>query len=355
MVLEALKEQTYRKYLAWQCRSRRIARHLDALIDPVHPPRPVERRRVRAAALQLQLKLCRDPLTFVEEMHRHTRRAAGEGAHLVAFPEYNNLFLLGLLPGIERLEEEQGGEPEGGPGPVSSGHSRDEDISLPQIFRYMSPVVAPLVHTLFSKLARAYHLYIMAGSYILAEGEDIVNRAFLYGPGGELLGSQDKVNLMPLEATWPLKRGRTFSIYQTQAGNLALPVCMDATYYETFRYLELAGAEIALLPIADMQEYNFWLALRGIQLRVQESPLYGVKSALVGKAAGFIFSGRAGVFAPLELTPGRNGILSEVDTFNREAMALADLDLEALAALRRDHPWRDSNPALYRALLNRQV
>jgi len=38
----------------------------------------------------------------------------------------------------------------------------------------------------------------------------------------------------------------------------------------------------------------------------------------------------------------------KLNPYDREAMAVADLDLEALDRFRSDHPWRDNNPALYR-------
>lgn len=345
MIPGGLKEKLFQRYLAWICRPARIKKYLGSRLPAKREPAPVDRRRIRAAALQLEFKLFKDPFDYADEMKRKAEEAADRGAQLVVFPEYNNLQLLGLLPGSEELEQASGGQ---GSGTAAAKQNIEEEIWLPDLFRYMSPVVQPLVHALFSSLAGAYSLYIMAGSFMLSDQGAIVNRAFLYGPSGELEASQDKVNLLPREAKWKVKRGSSFSVFETPLGNLGLPVCMDATYFETFRILELAGADLVLLPIADPQEYNFWLALRGIWPRVQESPLYGIKGALVGRVAGFVFTGRAGIFAPLKLTPNRDGVLDEVKPYDREAMAVADLDLEALDRFRSDHPWRDNNPALYR-------
>ncbi len=331
MALNGLKANLFRRYLTWLTRPVRIKKHLSSTLPVKKDPAPVDRRRIRAAALQLEFRLFKNPLDYAEEMCRQTAKAAAEGAQLAVFPEYNNLQLLGMLPGIEKVEE-----------------GSEEDVSLPDLFRYLSPVVEPLVHTLFANLASAYGLYIMAGSYTLSDREELVNRAFLYNPSGELAVTQDKVNLLPMEEEWNIKRGRSFSVCATPLGNLGFPVCMDATYYETFRTLELSGADIVLLPIANLEAYNFWLALRGIWPRVQESPVYGIKGALVGTVAGFSFTGKAGIFAPLELTAGRDGVLAEAQSHDQEAMAVADLDLEALHDLRADHPWRDINLPLYR-------
>lgn len=343
MPLSGFKEKLFQQYLIWICRSARLKRHLRAVLPPAPLPDKPDRRKIRVAALQLELKLFKNPLDYADAMHHHVQKAAVAGAQIVAFPEYNNLPLLGLLPGIEKMEKSYRNQEEND----NQGGDAGSDISLAEVFRYMSPAVQPMIDTIFSCLAAAYGLYIMAGSYTLADRSSVVNRAFLYGPDGKLIGSQDKVHLLPVEAEWNLKRGRSFNVYKTAVGNLALPICMDATYYETFRVLEQENAEIVLLPIANQEAYNYWLALRGIWPRVQESVLYGVKSAHVGSIAGLTFSGRAGIFAPLELTPNGDGVLAEVESFDREAIAMADLDLDALQELRRDHPWRDSNPALY--------
>ncbi|MDY6826748.1 MAG: nitrilase-related carbon-nitrogen hydrolase [Bacillota bacterium] len=360
MSLDGWKEKLFRHYMTWSCRPARIRGYLHRVLPPSRTPYPAERRCIRAAALQLELHLVKNPLHYVDLMHRRLREAVEEGAQLIAFPEYNNLALLGLLPGIEKMEEAYSNKGKQEAEPVkqdkeaegSEEKSPAEGISLVEVFRYMSPAVEPLVKTLFSSLAVAYGVHIMAGSYVITCGEATVNRSYLFGPDGELIGSQDKVHLLPLEARWGLKRGSAFSIFDTPVGRLAAPVCMDATYFETFRILENKGTDIVLLPVANLESYNYWLALRGIWLRVQESPLYGIKSTLVGTIAGMTFTGRAGIFAPLEITPRRDGVLAEVETFEREGMAVADLDLEALQALRSNHSWRDSNRALYERYLS---
>ena len=152
---------------------------------------------------------------------------------------------------------------------------------------------------------------------------------------------------MPIEIDWGMSAGTEFHLFETGVGRVAAPVCMDATYYETFRILELMGAEVVMIPIANPEPYNYWLALRGIWPRVQECPVYGIKSAVVGSALGFTFTGKAGVFAPVELTPDGSDVLAEVASAEEEGIAVAEIDLHALREFRCNHPWRDSNPELY--------
>lgn len=341
-MINQVKEKLFQHYLVWLCRPARLRRHLKETLPAPAKPASVDRRRIRVAALQVELKLFKNPLDYADEAHRRVSGAAAAGARIVVFPEYNNLPLFGMLPGLEKMENAYQHNADHPSGKSNSSPA----INLADIFSFMTPAVQPFIYTLYSSLAFTYGLYLMAGSFTLADGDRVVNRAFLYGPEGQLIGSQDKVHLLPVEAEWKLKRGSSLSGFETPLGRLAMPVCMDATYYETFRILEQQGVDIALLPIANLEAYNYWLALRGIWPRVQESALYGVKSALVGSVAGFTFTGRAGVYAPLEITPNRDGVLAEVEHFDREAIALADLNLETLHNLRRDHPWRDHNPNL---------
>ncbi len=345
MALDGWKERLYRRYLYWICRPARLRKKLSHLITAGREAPPLEGARLKAAALQVELRLFKEPLDYAAEMHRRVQEAAAAGAHLVAFPEDNNLSLLGMLPGVEEMGESITDELPGEAPPAAAGAP---EISLADVIRYAGPVMAPFLSELYSTLAGAYGLYLMAGSFLLPEGDKVVNRSFLYGPDGKLIGTQDKVHLMPLEAEWGISAGGGFELFETAAGKIAVPVCMDATFYETFRILELKGAEIVILPIANPEPYNYWLALRGIWPRVQECPLYGIKSALVGNLLGFEFTGRAGIFAPVELTPDGTGVLAEVDSPEKEGIALAEIDLEALRELRCNHPWRDSNPALYR-------
>ena len=202
MALDGWKERLFRRYLFWACRPARVRRILPRP-GAVPAARHFPKNRVRAAALQLELKLFRHPMDYVEEMHRRVKEAAAEGAQLVAFPEMNNLQLLGMLPGIEQAgaaaaaaePAAAGGEARGGGG-----------ITLADVIFYAGPAMEPLLKATFSTLAAAYGLYIMAGSFLLPDGEKMVNRAMLFGPGGELIGTQDKVHWTLLEKQWGVSR-----------------------------------------------------------------------------------------------------------------------------------------------------
>ena len=136
---------------------------------------------------------------------------------------------------------------------------------------------------------------------------------------------------MPLEISWGFSPGKVFRVFPAAFGGLAAPVCMDATYYETFRVVAALGADIVAVPIANPEEYNAYLALRGIWPRVQETPVYGIKSALVGKMLGFTLTGRR-VIAPGADAERRRGPGGSKALTGKNWLRL--LDLAALLRLR---------------------
>ncbi len=329
MSLNTLKEWLFLKNLNWKTRPAPVIKYLQSKkIKRTDNCSHIDTKKIRAAACQLELRLLTSPLEYMKLMYEKVSTAAKEGAQLVVFPENNTFQLLGMLPGIEEIGEKAGST--GGEAPA---------IKISDIFRAVGPMFNRTAGLTFSHLAKAFGLYIMAGSCPTPEKDKVFNRSYLFDPDGNLVGYQDKVHLMPVEHEWGLSQGSSFQVYPTPLGKLSMPVCMDATYFETFRILEQLGAEIVMIPIFNPEPYNYWLALRGIWPRVQESLVYGIKSAMVGNLLGYTVTGRAGIFAPLELTPNNNGVLAEAESPNREAVILADINLDALKELKKNHPY----------------
>ncbi len=335
MNLSTIKEKLFIKYLYWRTRPAFILNHLHKKrIINTSNCSLIDHHKVKVGACQLEAELFTNPLDYVDMICKHIKLAAKKGVQLLVFPENNSFQLLGLLPGIENIAKNTRG-------------INDDLPKIADLFRLVGPIFDRVIQTTFSFLAASYGMHIMAGSFVLPDKEKVVNRAFLYGPDGSLLGFQDKAHLMPIEDEWGLARGHNFQVFATPLGKLAMPICMDATYFETFRLLSLLGAEIVMVPIANAEPYNYWLALRGIWPRVQESLVYGIKSALVGELLGFTLTGKAGIFAPLELTPQKDGVLAEAKHYNREDLVTAVLNLHSLKELKKNHPYLgDKNPAL---------
>ena len=105
---------------------------------------------------------------------------------------------------------------------------------------------------------------------------------------------------------------------------------MDASYFETFRLLAAKHADIVIVPIANNEPYDKWRAMRGIWGRVQEAYVYGMKASLNGWIGGMEFTGKAGFFAPCEMTENFDGVLKIADEPCGDEVIVFDLEIERL-------------------------
>ena len=325
----------------------------------------IDKKNIVVTVVQAKVVIMNNYRQYVDMMYGFTREAVDKGAQLISFPEENGTLVLGMLPLIKPVlkilqvvnRKSADNSPERRnkaetPAGRDAGETEKKQtgIDLAYVFSFLTPFITDVFETTFSELARSFGVYIMAGSVIIEDKGRLVNRAYLFGPEGEIVGTQDKTHLVELEMDLGLAAGERLQVFDTRLGKIAFPVCMDATYFETFKILKQQGAQIVVIPIANMEDYNYYLALRGIWPRVQESGLFGLKSALVGELYGIRFTGKAGIFAPLALTPARDGVIAEAASFDRSELVCASIDLTLLDSY-ADPYFSDQNPELYQKYL----
>jgi len=292
---------------------------------PAQPP-DENRQRVRVAAVQFLFRLFASATDYAHECYAWTRRAVEAGAQLIVFPEMVGFApFLGLVPGIESQAA------------AISEPASDGGNLLAVVTGIVAPVATRTYRFVFQNLARRFGVHIAAGSAVVAASDGTLrNTAFLFGPDGAERGHQAKGHLFGMEFGMGLTRGGFIQVFDTPVGKLAMPVCMDHTYFETARIAYLLGAEILLDPAFDeIAEYNWWYQQRGVWGRVQESPAYGVHAMMVGDGLGHSFWGRSGIFAPVEMA-GKDGVLALAVTSDQGEVVVADLDLAALREFRQN-------------------
>ncbi len=316
--------------LKWKTGRGKLRKYLNSLPFDLSPL-PEPKGKPRVAALQMKLFLAETIADYIIWLVQPILEARKEGNHLVLLPENVSLPLLGLIPG---LGKQQDGDLEG-------------DLMPGDVFRFVSPYFFPVYYTVLSHLARKTKMYIAGGSMPAVEGGQLYNMGIIFNPAGRPILQQKKLNLMPIEEEWGIVRGEELETVASSLGTkLAMPICMDATYFETFHLAYQRGAEIILIPIADPNpQYSEHMAWRGIWARVQETPVYGIKSALVGNLLSFKLTGKAGIFAPAALTANEDGIIAIADDPEEPAIVSARLDLAALRQVQQD--WPGVNEDLY--------
>ncbi len=307
---------------------------------------------VRVACVQRRIKPAGSVNLWVADMERFVRQAAESGAALVVFPEYNFFDMLGFVPGfaaanalLRRKAMKRMGKPAQEKGVRPRPRVPERPAGFGAFFMAVAEPVERAVCQAMAALARSYGITVYTGSYVMAGEGRLYNAGSVFSPEGKRALTQKKLHLTDDEQAMGMARGDCLCVADLGFARAAFPVCMDATYFETFRIAREQGADIVAVPISNSEEYSLAASLRGIWGRVQESYVYGLKASQNGWVAGMHFTGIAGVFAPLELTAKGDGLLAGSPAPEGDSLAVAELDIGALRRAREEAEyWGDVNP-----------
>lgn len=315
----------------------------------------VDMRNISVACIQRHIAPVRSIEQYMVMLNGFVKQGAEQGSQLVVFPEYNFFDLFGMLPGfrfIERIINKKAIKACERPKPdmmenseEASNSKRSGSSFISFIFKQAARPVEKGLREIFSIMAEKYGIYIYTGSFLLLENGMLYNAGALYGPDGRCIGTQKKLHLTDFEADLKMGCGDNLEVYELPIGRVAFPICMDATYFETFRVARELNTDIVIMPIADMGEYDLLSAMRGIWGRVQESYVYGLKASLNGWIAGMHFTGRAGIYAPLSISPHDDGVIEISIHHEDDFVICASIDIERLREERaKAEYYGDVNP-----------
>lgn len=308
-----------------------------------------------AACVQRSIKKVKSVEEYIDILHRFVKEAKEAGCDIIVFPEYNFLDLYGIIPFSDKIsslfsknisDENSKCEVEDSKKELPYSEleeiakkrelspSKEEDKTIFNILYGIAFPIQKALEHIMCFLAAKYDIYIYTGTYLLREEGKLYNCGSLISRDGKILGRQKKLHLTDFEEYLNLSRGDKLNYYDTDIGRIACPICMDATYFETFKIARNLGCDIVTLPIANNEEYNFYRALRGIWPRVQESHVYGLKSSLNGNILGIKFTGKSGIFAPAPLTETGDGIVNLSKNYDGDSLIIGSLDIKRLKAER---------------------
>ncbi|NCG21766.1 MAG: carbon-nitrogen hydrolase family protein [Rhodobacterales bacterium] len=235
------------------------------------------------------------------------RRAAQSGATLVATPENSNF----LGPHHDKV-------------------------------RLAEPITGPTVQR-FADLARELDITLVVGS--VNERSDDPNRCYnttiVLTPQGEIAGSYRKVHLFDVDLSDEVRfletnttvAGDAPVVAQTPAGMLGLSICYDLRFPEHYRQLLNFGAQLLMVPSAFTSTTGqaHWEPL--LRARAIENQCYVLAPGQVGHHDdnGLRHShGNSMIIDPWGLVIARCS--------DGPGLALAEIDLERLRAIRRGMP-----------------
>ncbi|HEX7587372.1 MAG TPA: nitrilase-related carbon-nitrogen hydrolase [Anaerolineae bacterium] len=299
--------------------------------------------------IQMRLDLIDDGVAFALKYYDLVRQAVERGAQLIVFPEYAWLPILGLLPSVREWAAE-GGTLQAGVEELAPGGG----LTIESVFRTMVPAVQRIFETTGRELARRFGVYLMSGSAITADRAGrLFNAAYLFGPGGELIGTQRKLHQALMEKNWNwLSVGSEVGVFELPFGILAMPVGIDHAYWETGRSAGMRNVDILLGSSHVENENELFKSRLGVTARIQESYAYGAEACCVTKLFGLSFGGPSDIVAPLGAWDNESIFMAQTKTDDAEEVIAARLDLAFLRKWRAAHP-RDLNVKLYRKYLPR--
>lgn len=302
----------------------------------------VNKANIKLAAVQMDLRPYRSLSDFILHLQEIVAQAQEHGAQLVSFPEYMGLLPLLISPTFRELGEDFFDA-------LEEGKLEDCRNILNYFSEELSELLFSCYYNTFALLANRSHLYIHAGSTLLASGGKLYERCFLFGPDGEAVLEQDKLFLSPLEQELGICPGEELELCDSPLGRLAILPGQDSFFYETAKAARQLGAQILLCPLRPVQQDNEVAERCGPWSRCQEQALYALCSHFVGQLDSFRFVGKAGIYGPYEATRAtQSGIVSRCASespsvlVSRVNLDYLDIPVDLYAA--------DSNPALAQML-----
>ena len=279
----------------------------------------------------------RDFTEFADKQAQLIAEAAQAGATVAVLPEYLSLELAATF---------------------DTAISAELIASLSAIQQYR-----PQWLELYSRLAREHRLHLVAGSFLLAHGQDRYrNRSDWFRPDGAH-GWQDKLQLTGFEkSTGVIEAGDALKVFEAEGVRVGISVCYDAEFPLPVRAQCESGARLLLVPSCTDTEAGATRVRIGCLARALENRMFVAQSVTTGEAAWSpaldTNTGEAAIYAPMDVGLPADGIL--VQTQANQVWAMAELDFEALEASRaraqvaNDRDWNGQLvPGIARATLSR--
>mgnify|MGYP001054568955 CR=1 FL=1 len=294
------------------------------------------------AAVQTELRLYTTAEQFSEHMAELMEEAVAHEPDLIVFPENVGIGLLAL----------------GAPEQVMSATSMDQvmgavmavrgqevmqiagrGVPLPRaLMLVQAPAMRAAWVGAFSALAVQTDVYIAAGTIPLphedSDSNEVYNTFFLFGPDGEVTGTADKVNLIPLEREEGLNltpgRSDDLAPWVTPIGVFAPIVCADAWDANLVAGLVEEGAQLLLCPSANPEHWTEPVRLDrldGLHARVDELGVPGVECFGVGELGGLPFEGVTWILAPPTGEGEDVSVAATADAHIGEAIVVATITL----------------------------
>jgi predicted amidohydrolase len=250
---------------------------------------------------------------YGDKLSAWVAEAAGQGAELLVFPEYGAMELAAFA------------------GRQVAGDTR-------AAMRAVSDRL-PRAWELQAELAAKHGVHILAASGPFITGEQAVNRAMFFAPGGARQAHDKQILTRWERDEMDLRPGNPLVVMQTALGRIGVLICYDAEFPLLGRALVEAGAEIILVPSATEALEGFSRVRIGAMARALEGQCITVQAPTQGAAPWNSLvdenAGAAAIYGPPDRGFPASGILAE-GAMNTPGWVFAEVDLAAVRGARAD-------------------
>jgi len=126
------------------------------------------------------------------------------------------------------------------------------------LFKEYSEVEGGETWKKLSKIAKKYHIYIIAGSVPENEDSKIYNTSYVFNREGEMIAKHRKIHLFDIDIKGgqyfkesdSLSRGESVTVFETEFGKIGLCICYDLRFPELSRLMVDRGAKMIIVPAA---------------------------------------------------------------------------------------------------------
>ncbi len=238
--------------------------------------------------------------------------------------------------------------------------SMDEETHTPREAIEALTAYTPRLKDAMREMALKYNVNIIGGSHptVMANGR-VENICYVFLRDGRV-AEQAKIHPTPNEVEWwNIEGGSTLRPIETDCGTIGILICYDSEFPELARHLVDQGAMILFVPFCTDERQSYLRVRYCCQARAVENQCFVAMAGNVGNLPRVqnmdIQYAQSCILTPCDFPFARDGIAADT-TPNVEAVALADLRLDALRQARNDGTVRnlkDRRHDLYRVEFKR--
>ena len=210
---------------------------------------------------------------------------------------------------------------------------------VPALYLSRHRTIAQTYVEVFAEAARSLGAYVAAGSAVLPRyrvkggrvqwnqplGSRVYNTAYLFDPGGRVIGVQRKVHLIDLEMKKALDLAAgelgELTVVDTALGRVGVAICLDCFQDDVAESLARGGTQVLVQPSANpapwtAEEKAGWQESAFRRTCVQKLFAYAVNPMMTGRIFDIEFYGQSTIV-------GQGGVLREASTADGEEILVA--------------------------------